>query len=402
MEDKLAEAVPGPLDELVGGFLAELVGLGYASRSCEAQGRLARHLSRWLAVGALELGDLTEEAVARFVAVRRAMTSNMRSERALVPLLSYLRRLGLAPMAPVVVATTPAEVFLQRFAQHLSNERALAPATVRSYLLQVRPFIAAYPGQDGRWESLTARQVTAYVTGRAAGRRPRSVQVEANALRSLLRWMWRQGLVASPLAEAVGSVAAPTTTVPRKALSPAEVRDLFAALPADGPARLRDEAVLVVMLRLGLRAGEVAALKLEDVDWRSGQVSVHGKRGRLDRVPLPVDVGESLVAYLQRGRPATTAHREVFVGLDAPRRPLSSAAVTCIASRALARAGVAGPGGAHRLRHSAACGVLAAGGGMAEAGQLLRHSSATATAIYAKADMAALAGLARPWPGVGR
>ncbi len=146
MEDKLAEAVPGPL--------AELVGLGYASRSCEAQDRLARHLSRWLAVEALELGDLTEEAVARFVAVRRAMTSNMRSERALVPLLSYLRRLGLTPTAPLVVATTPAEVVLQRFAQHLANERALA--TVRSYLLQVRPFIAAHPGQDGRWESLTA------------------------------------------------------------------------------------------------------------------------------------------------------------------------------------------------------------------------------------------------------
>ncbi len=402
MEDQLARVAPGPLDELVGGFLAELVELGYAPRSCEAQSRLARHLSRWLATEGLGAGDLTEQAVVRFVAARRAMTSKMRSQRALVPLLTYLRRLGLTPTAPVVVATAPTEVVLERFTLHLSNERALAPATVRSYLSQVRPFLAAHPGHAGRWESLTARQVTAYVTARAAGQRPRSVQVGANALRSLLRWMWRQGLVASPLAEAVGSVAAPTTTAPRKALSPGEVRDLFAALPIDGPARLRDEAVLVLMLRLGLRAGEVAALRLEDIDWRAGLVSVHGKRGRLDQVPLPVDVGKSLVVYLQRGRPATTAHREVFIGLDAPRRPLGSAAVTCIASRALARAGVAGPRGAHRLRHSVACGVLAAGGGMAEAGQLLRHSSATATAIYAKADLTALAGPARPWPGAGR
>jgi site-specific recombinase XerD len=127
-------------------------------------------------------------------------------------------------------------------------------------------------------------------------------------------------------------------------------------------------------------------------------LAVRGKRARRDQLPLPVDVGEHLAAYLRRGRPAGTAHREVFLALDAPHHRLSGSAVSSAASRALARSGVEGPGAAHRLRHTAACRVLAGGGGLVEAGQLLRHASAAATAIYAKSDLAALAVLARSWP----
>ncbi len=125
---------------------------------------------------------------------------------------------------------------------------------------------------------------------------------------------------------------------------------------------------------------------------------MHGKRGRLDQIPLPVDVGKLLVAYLRRARPVGGAHREVFLGLDAPHRSITAAAVTSVAARALASAGISGPGAAHRLRHTAACAVLAGGGGMVEVSQLLRHSSPAATAIYAKSDLTALSALARPWP----
>ena len=124
---------------------------------------------------------------------------------------------------------------------------------------------------------------------------------------------------------------------------------------------------------------------------------VVGKRGRRDQVPLPVDVGELVVTYLCEGRPGSV-HRQVFLGLDAPHQILGAAAVSSVVARALDRAGIAGPGAAHRLRHTAACGVLARGGGLVEAGQLLRHSSPQATAVYAKADVTALALLARPWP----
>lgn len=398
MAGRSGVSVPGPLGEFVEGFLTELAGLGYSPRTCEAQLRLTRHLSRWLAAEGLAAGDLTGDVVERFVAARRKLYSNLRSPRALVPLLGYLRTVDVAPSEPAVVAVTATDVVLQRFAGYLSSERGLAPATVASYLSQVRPFLVAYPGDVGGWASLVPRQVTAFVTGRAVGQRPRSVQVGANALRALLRWMWFEGMVPSPLADAVGSVAAPTATAPPRALASVEVRKLLAAVPADGLARLRDEAMLVLMLRLAMRAGEVAALQLEDVDWRSGVVTLRAKRGRLDQVPLPVDVGKALAAYLREGRPVGTGHREAFLALDAPHRPLGSAAVSSVVSRRLARAGIGPPGAAHRLRHTAACGVLAADGGLVEAGQLLRHSSSAATAIYAKADRAALAVLARPWP----
>jgi site-specific recombinase XerD len=398
MTDPSRVSVSGSLEEFAEGFLAELAGLGYAPRSSEAQMRLMKHLSGWLAAQGLTAGDLTAEVADRFVAARRRSYSNLRSPKALVPLLAHLRRRGAAPTALVVVAVAPADALSELFARYLSTQRGLAPDTVRSYVSQVRPFLVAHAGDEGGWASLTARQVAEFVTDRAVGQRPRSVSVGANALRALLRWMWRERLFPSPLADSVGSVAAPTGAGVPRSLSASEIGDLLAALPADGPARLRNEAMLVLMCRLGLRAGEVASLRLDDIDWRVGVLAVRGKRARRDQLPLPVDVGEHLAAYLRRGRPAGTAHREVFLALDAPHHRLSGSAVSSVASRALARAGVDGPGAAHRLRHTAACRVLAGGGGLVEAGQLLRHASAAATAIYAKSDLAALAVLARSWP----
>jgi site-specific recombinase XerD len=189
-------------------------------------------------------------------------------------------------------------------------------------------------------------------------------------------------------------------TVPR-ALTAAEVADLFAALPADGPVRLRDEAMLTLLWRMGLRGGEVAWLLLDDIDWRSGVILVRGKGNRLEQLPLPVDVGRSLAGYLQHGRPTGGSHRQVFLAVDAPHGPIGTAGVSSVVSRAADRAGIPGPVHAHRLRHTAACQVLAGGGGLVEAGQLLRHASTAATAVYAKADLPSLAVLARPWPTAG-
>jgi site-specific recombinase XerD len=387
----------GPLGKFVEGFAAELEGRGYSPRSSEAQLGLMRHLSRWLQERGLTAADLYGEMIDAFVIDRRASYVGLRSERALWPLLGYLRKLGATPAAAAVEASTPTEAVLERFARHLSTERGLAAHTVRSYVSQVRPFLAVHTPDEAVRVTVTARQVSAFVTARAVGQRPRSAGVGANAVRALLRWMWREGIVEAALADAVGSFAAPTETAVPRALTADEVVRLRTGLSADGDARLRDEPILALMLRLGLRAGEVAALRLDDIGWRTGIMVVVGKRGRRDQVPLPVDVGELVVAYLRDGRPGS-AHRQVFLGLDAPHQILGAAAVSSVVARALHRAGIDGPGAAHRLRHTAACGVLAGGGGLVEAGQLLRHSSPQATAVYAKADITALAVLARPWP----
>jgi site-specific recombinase XerD len=391
-------SVSGPLKEFAEGFLLELAGLGYSPLTSETQLGLVRHLSEWLAAQGLTAGDLSEDLVKEFLRFRRQVTSRFRSPRALIPLLVYLRRLGVTPEVVPVVSSVPEEVLLDQFASYLVSQRGLGAATVCSYVSQVRPFVVMHLSGNGSWDLLTAGQVTTFITQRALRQRPRSTQVSANALRALLRWMWQEGMVMSPLDDAVGKFAAPADTPPPKALSHKEIGDLLAALPMAGSARLRNEAMLVLMWRLGLRAGEVASLRLDDIGWRVGVITVHGKRGRLDQIPLPVDVGKLLVAYLRRARPVGGAHREVFLGLDAPHRSITAAAVTSVAARALASAGISGPGAAHRLRHTAACAVLAGGGGMVEVSQLLRHSSPAATAIYAKSDLTALSALARPWP----
>jgi integrase/recombinase XerD len=394
-----ARLVSGPLQAHAEGFVAELAGLGYSPRGAEAQLRLLRHLSGWLADSRLGAEGLTEEVVRAFVAERRAVTRTLRSERALVPLLGYLRVLGAAPAASPVAPSTPAQALLQRFGSFLSIEKGLAPETVRSYVSLVRPFVATHVERPGGWASLTARDVDEFLVTRAATERPGSVCVRANALRSLLRWMWRQRLVAASLPDAVGRVAAPAAAMFGPAALGAEaVAGLVAALPGDGPGSLRDPAMLALLLRLGLRAAEVASLRLEDLDWRGGVVRVRGKRGRVDELPLPADVGVKLGAYLREGRPSGTGHREVFLALDAPHRPLTGSAVSGVVVRARDRAGIEGAGAAHRLRHTAACAVLAGGGGLAEVAQLLRHEHPATSARYARADLAALAVLARPWP----
>ncbi len=391
--------VSGPLQGYAGGFLAWLTALGYSPRSLEAQLRLVRDLSAWLAGKGLQTSGLTDEVVSSFVLERRRMTTTMRSERALVPLRRYLRELGVAPASGPENPSTVAAGLFESFGVFLSLERGLAPETVRSYLSLVRPFVVVHADRPGGWASLRVREVDTFLLARAALDCPGSLAVRATALRVLLRWMWREHLVAESLAAAVGRVAARSSSalVP-EGFDEDEIARLFAALPEDRLARLRGQAILGLLVRLGLRAGEVATLRLEDLCWRSGVIRVRGKRGRLDELPLPSDVGAMLGRYLRMARPSGTDHRQVFLGLDAPHAPIGRAAVTSLVVRARDRAGIADRGGAHRLRHSAACSVLAAGGGLAEVAQLLRHEHPGASSRYAHASLAALAELARPWP----
>jgi site-specific recombinase XerD len=361
-----------------------------------------KDVSLWLASEGLVGGDLRIEVIGRFVAARRCRRSNLRSVRALVPLLGFLRRVGAAPMPSEVAPVGPAELLVTRFVACLRTERGLAEATVASYCSQVSVFVKWRVGHYGcDWGSLTAGQVREFVLVRAVGQRRRSVQVGLSALRVLLRWMFAEGLVSAGLAEGLGPVSAPTVAALPKALTSDQVGDMLAVLAADSPARVRDEAIMVLLWRMGLRAGEVAALLLDDIDWRTGVILVRGKGNRHEQVPLPVDVGRSVAAYVEHGRPAGGAYRRVFLALDAPHRPIGAQAVSSVVCRVAANAGIGYPVHAHRLRHTTACQVLAAGGGLVEVGQLLRHASTSATAIYAKVDITALTVLARPWPVTG-
>jgi integrase len=250
---------------------------------------------------------------------------------------------------------------------------------------------------DFELERVTAAEVTRFVLGESRRLRVASAKAMTTRLRSLLRFLYVQGLTANPLADAVPSVANWRLTSLPNALPPSQVAALLKSCDRRTRIGRRDFAVLIVLSRLGLRAGEVARLLLGDIDWRSGELLVRGKGGRIDRLPLPVDVGEAIVAWLCRGRPSCQS-QSVFVRLRAPHRALTSGGVSAMVWHACERAGL-DRAGAHRLRHSAATGMLAAGGSLDEIGQVLRHQRRDTTAIYAKVDRRSLVAVIRPWPG---
>jgi site-specific recombinase XerD len=402
MMDLLGARVVGPLESHAAGFAEHLARLGYTLSTRRQHMTLVAHLSRWLAREGLDTAGLTVTVARRYLEARAAAGYRaFRSRRSLDPLLSYLRGVGAAPAEPPV-ALTAADVLVERFRTYLLSERGLKPNVANFYALSVRPFVSAVVvGEAVDVASLSARTVTAFLSGLARSLAPKTVQGRASALRALLRLWFLDGVTGVDLSVSVPKVAHRSSGLP-KALSAGQVTALVASCDTSGANGLRDRAILTMLARMGLRAGEVAGLGLGDLDWRQGEVVVRGKGGRRDRLPLPADVGQVLADYLRSGRPPGALDRCVFVRVKAPHRGLSNTGVTQVVNGAAHRAGL-GTVYAHRLRHSVATAMLAAGAPLVEIGQVLRHRTALTTAIYAKVDIEALRGLAIPWPqGVTR
>ena len=390
--------VRGPLAVYAAGFAASLADQGYVPGSVHLQVQLMSQLSRWLDRERLPVDGLTELVAERFIAARRARVERLfRSRRALEPVIAYLRGLGVAP-APAPTALSPVEELVERYRRYLLVERALTPGTATVYVTAIRPFVASFEsGERLELERLIAADVSAFILAEARRRPGTSIRSVATALRSLLAYMHVQGLVQRSLTAAVPGVGAWRQAALPQPLERGELRRLLASCDRRTAVGRRDFAMLLLMGRLGLRCGEVAGLMLEDIDWRVGELTVFGKGRRDDRLPLPVDVGRALAAYLRRGRPASALDRTMFVRTLAPHRRLTSSGVSRAVHYAAERAGL-GPLSAHRLRHTAATELLRAGATLPEVGQVLRHRRAFSTAIYAKVDDDALRRLARPWP----
>jgi site-specific recombinase XerD len=398
MGDLSRVRVSGPLVSHVEGYAAWLVGQGYAPSSVLFHVRLLAHVSRWVQAEGVAVSALGPAAVERFLAGRQAAGRSAGWRRgSLRPLLGYLRVVGAVPVDPLPPAVGAVEVLLARYAGYLAAERGLAEATIARNVELVRPFLAGRDRGGGlELERLTAGEVTAFVLGLSGGPAG-SVSRVVTALRSLLRFLHADGVTGAGLADAVPTVARWKLAGLPKALSGGQVAALLASSDGGTVVGRRDLAVLTVLSRLGLRASEVARLRLADIDWRRGEITVAGKGGRRERLPLPADVGSVVVSYLTGGRP-TTDVPEVFCCARAPHRAMSRGAVTNVVARAARRVGL-GTVHAHRLRHSAATAMLGAGASLDEIGQVLRHRHALTTSIYAKVDVEALRTVARPWPG---
>ncbi|HEX7269513.1 MAG TPA: tyrosine-type recombinase/integrase [Streptosporangiaceae bacterium] len=293
----------------------------------------------------------------------------------------------------------PADVVVAEFRAFLAGERGLAGETVRCYGNHAGAFLNWLPQPvDATLAGLSAGQVTGYVIEYCRGRNTESAKAMVTALRSLLRFLHVTGRAPGPLVGAVPAVANwRLAGLPRR-LSTGQVEALIEGCDTGSVVGVRDRALLVLLARLGLRTAEAAAVRLEDVNWRFGQILIRGKGNRVERLPLPQAVGEALIEYLTRTRPAC-ASRSVFLTVrGCPPRPLTAMAVRQIVARACTRAGLPRLG-AHRLRHTLASDLLRAGNSLPQIGQVLRHRSQLSTAIYAKVDTARLRDVARPWPG---
>jgi integrase/recombinase XerD len=390
----------GPLTPYAPGFDRELRSRGYTRLSAVWQLRLMAHVSRWLESEGLDGAAFTPERAEEFCAVRRrAGYAALLTPRALAPVQEFLRGQGVLPVCPP--ASAPAgekEQLLARYRDHLAGERGLVPAVVSRYLKAAGLFLDQVPGAAGGQPALDAAAVSV-LCARELPRHSRANAANlASALRSFLRFLHLEGLAGTPVARAVPAVANRKGQGLPRALPPATVAGLLASCDRRTRLGRRDYAMLMLLARLGLRAGEVASMSLDDIAWRAGELTVHGKGGRDDRLPLPADVGAALAAWL-RFRPRV-ATRAVFVRANAPIGALSPRGVTWAVYNACDRSGVP-RAGAHRLRHSLATQLLGAGASLAEVGQVLRHARAATTAIYAKVDDRALDALVVPWPGGG-
>jgi|AntDryMetagUQ255_1029468.scaffolds.fasta_scaffold02501_2 site-specific recombinase XerD len=388
----------GPLVPFAAEFRNSLLEVGHPPASLEHYLALMGQLNRWLAAEGVGVGELTPGIAQRFLDHRRA-TGQRRvpTLAALTPLFDHLRAQGVLP-AEAPTEPTLVEQLLAGYRHHLVHDRGLAVTTVRRYGNFATRFLAERARRTGTGtDGLSSAEVNAYMLEAGSRLVVGSAKREAADLRALLRYLYLSGVLSIDLGAAMPPVATWRGGALVPTMSPADVDRLLASCDRSTTSGRRDLAVLVLLARLGLRAGEVAALELGDVDWRAGEIVVSGKARRKDRLPLPVEVGEALVGYLREGRPSCACRRLVLT-LYAPPRPIHPSSITNIVYRACRRAGLARVGG-HRLRHGLATEMLRQGGDLLEIAQVLRHSDLGTTAAYAKVDRGALRSVAQPWPG---
>jgi integrase/recombinase XerD len=399
----IARAAQGPLSAHLEAYVSSLMQQRYSAHVVCMKARSARGFSAWLARQRIEARDADEHAVALYRRERaRAHRVWSGESHALGQLLNFLRERGVIAVSMTVAEVTPTDRVVDRFKKHLLDVRGLAAHTISMHATRARRFLIEQVGSDASdLKTIRAADVITFVRHQARSHQPAELKRMTTALRSFLRYAQLQGDVEPGVVAAVPSVASWATTpaLPR-GISAEHARRALDACDRHTAIGRRDYAVLLLLARLGLRAGEVVALLLDDVDWDAGRMRVRGKGGCEAWLPLPTDVGEAIAAYLQHGRP-NAPDRHLFLRASAPIRGLKSGmAVASIVAHALRNADIDTPRrGAHQFRHALATQMLRRGASLVEIGELLRHRSPQTTAIYARVDLVALRALALPWPG---
>lgn len=380
-------------------FIATLATTGYAQTTLHEKRWVVMRFVRWARRSQIAIADLDEACIGTFLDRRRRKHRKMDCAT-VQQFLDHLRHVRLVqPRRASESERSPSDVLLRKYLEHLRRDRGLCVRSVEVYAPFARAFVEVQRLPE-RIASLDASAIRAYLLDRSRNRSVSFVKLLAAASRSFLRFLFLDGVIHIDLALAVPPVRRWRLAAVPSFLTSGEVERVIAATDRSTASGCRAHAMLLLLARLGLRAGEVAALELDDIRWDVGEIVVRGKGRVHDHLPLLDDVGEALARYIREAR-GPSSSRRVFLRRCAPHVGLSGPTAVCLVARqALRRAGLvrAGRVGAHVFRHSLATRMIRRGASLAEIAQVLRHRSLDTTQLYAKVELEALAGIALPWP----
>lgn len=388
------------------GFMGTLSSLGHTELTVRDYGRAASHFGAWAAAHGVKVAAVTDRTVSSFAAHRCCCaTSRLHGRRVskryvarVRRFVNYLRMLGVVPAA--LAAPSPAlPPWMEEFRQWLTVQRGLAASTIRRYENMVGQLLR-HLGDDPR--KYDAGLVRTAILTEVADRHPVYAKSYVCALRSWLKFLAAQGACQPWLERAVPTLPVWKLTALPRYLGKRDLKRVIQTCDLSTELGIRDRAILLLLSRLGLRAGDIVGMLLDDIDWANGTVRVSGKSRQEVCLPLPQDTGDAVLKYITSARP-TAGTRRLFLCIQAPVRPFSnSSTVSAVVARALRNAGIDDPPsrGAHLMRHSAATSMLRDGMSLDAIAVILRHKSTDTTAYYAKVDTTTLELVAMPWPEV--
>lgn len=397
------EVYPGLRRLHIDAYLEELHQAGYSEVTLGKKRRVLQAFSRWVQSKLVALEHWDESDITAFAkSPPSARASCIRFKLSVLQLyLAYLRAKMLVRV-PLPNAESEVEGINRKYVEYLRQDRGLAENSVHVYAPFIRDFLDSQAVGDGRISprALEAATLRNHLLTRGKGRSGEYVRLLAIALRSLCRFLFLRGHTVRDHSHFVPTVKTWRQSSVPAFLSPEQEECILKATDQSTPTGRRDYAILLLLARLGLRAGEIVAIELDDIRWRSGELVIHGKGQMVEHVPLLSDVGEALARYLHQDRGASTS-RQVFLRMWAPRVGLAGpAAIGHIVRLAFARIGLrpTSRGAAHLFRHGLATMMIRNGASMAEIAEVLRHRTQDSTAIYAKVSFESLRRVARAWP----
>lgn len=400
---KIQTLKQGPLGAYVDDLVTVLLKNGYSKAKLRPRFAVIGELNRWLIQKRIKLCDLDQLEIERFIQHRSKQTSMVFQGEmvTLNLLLDVLRSHGSIPTPePEKIVQTEIEQTLEPYNQYMVQDRGLSSSTSYMYTKYSRLFLSdVFNLKPISLNAICAKDVTEFVRKYANEHSSSENSLTVSSLRSFFRFLLVRGKITVDLASCVPTVANWGENRLPQYLTPQELEHLLEHNKGKTALKRLNYAILLLLARLGLRACEVVRLTLDDIDWENGEIVIRGKGGRQTRFPLPVDVGEALVAYLKNGRPSCSTRR-FFICSRPPLKPLgNSSTVSSIVHRCLKKAGLNPPKkGAHLLRHTLGTECLRNGATLPEVGEILRHRQVDTTAIYAKVDFARLETIAQPWP----